>query len=128
VRRARLTVLVLLACAAPAACASEAGAPEQTREPPREPADQGAFVAPDEADVVAALAESFAADGTLTADQAACVARAVTDAVGLDRLAEITSESEDFTGATPEQQQEMTRAVLDATTTCGIPLGVLSGG
>jgi hypothetical protein len=123
--RVRLSVAAaLLATAVTAACASEADGPDEAGPAP----SNTEVVAPDEDTVVAALAESFAADGALTTEQAACVAAAVVDSIGLERLAEITSGSDDFVGATAEHQQEMTRAVLDATAACGIPLGALSGG
>jgi hypothetical protein len=77
--------------------------------------------------LVDSLAESFAADGSLDEAEARCVAQGVIDIIGVDRLLEVTAESGEFEGASPEIQQEMTRAVLDATVECGIPLDRLSG-
>lgn len=77
--------------------------------------------------VIASIADELAADGTLTAEQAQCVAQAMVDEIGLERLMELGAEDLDFDDADPAVQQEMAQAVVAAAGTCGVPLSELSG-
>jgi hypothetical protein len=78
--------------------------------------------------LVEQLAALFVERGSLDETQAPCVARGVMDTLGVDRFLEITAGSGAFDAAPPEVQQELTRAVLDATAACGIPLDQQAGG
>ncbi len=70
------------------------------------------------------IAESLAADGTLTAEQATCVAQGVLDALGADRMLELSG-SGDFDDASPEVQAELGEALAAAASVCDVPLNTL---
>jgi len=67
------------------------------------------------------FAEGLAEDGTLTAEQSQCLAEEVFNQLGSERLSELfaTGSLEDLP---PEVQEEITRALLDATGPCDVPL------
>ena len=71
------------------------------------------------------IAESFAEDGTLTAEQATCLAQSVVDDLGTDRLLEVGSG--DFEDASPEMQAELGEALAAAAAVCDVPLNALGG-
>lgn len=77
--------------------------------------------------IVDSIATSLAADGRLDADQAQCMAQAMVDAIGLDRLIELGVAGGDLEEADPEVQQEMAGAVLGAAEACDVPLSELGG-
>ena len=78
--------------------------------------------------VIDGIAESLMADGSLDEEQATCLAEAMVDSIGLDRLIELGAGGGELEAADPETQQEVTRAILDASEACDIPLGQLGGG
>lgn len=71
--------------------------------------------------IVDAIADSIAADGTVTPEQAQCVAQAVVDEIGVDNLMQAGG------SPSPELQQQMTQAVTSAAEGCGVPLEALAG-
>lgn len=77
--------------------------------------------------IVDSIAESLAADGALDAEQAQCLAQAMVDDIGIDRLLELGLSGGDFEGADPEVQQEMAGAVLSAAEACDVPLSSFGG-
>lgn len=76
--------------------------------------------------LVTSIAESLAADGVMTDEQAACIAQAVVDDLGAARLTELTADG-DFEDADPAVQQEITGALLDAAGACDVPLSAFGG-
>ncbi|MEQ1787848.1 MAG: hypothetical protein ABL966_12405 [Acidimicrobiales bacterium] len=76
--------------------------------------------------LVTSIAESLAADGVMTDEQAACIAQAVVDDLGAARLTELTAGG-DFEDADPAAQQEITGALLDAAGSCDVPLSAFGG-
>lgn len=77
--------------------------------------------------IVDSIAESLAADGSLDAEQAQCLAQAMVDDIGIDRLLELGLSGGDFEDAGPEVQQEMAGAILSAAEACDVPLSSLGG-
>lgn len=77
--------------------------------------------------IVDSIASELAADGTLTQEQAQCVAREMIDVIGLERLVELGAGGGDLEDADPAVQQEVAGAVLAAAEECGIPLSELGG-
>lgn len=77
--------------------------------------------------IVDGIAESILEDGNLTEEQAQCVARAMVETIGLERLIELGGEDADLDDASPEVQQEVAGAVLDAAASCDVSLSDLSG-
>jgi hypothetical protein len=77
--------------------------------------------------IVDEIAASIAEDGDLTDEQAQCVAQAMVDVIGLDRLIELGGEDIDLDEADPSVQQEVTAAVLEAAGSCDVPLSELGG-
>lgn len=77
--------------------------------------------------IVDSIAESLASDGSLDAEQAQCVAQAMVDEIGLDRLLELGLSGGDFENAGAEVQQEMASAVLGAAEACDVPLSSFGG-
>jgi hypothetical protein len=73
------------------------------------------------------IADSLAEDGTLTGEQAQCLAASVIDAVGQERLLELSMESGDFESAPAEVQQEMAEALVAAAGDCDVPISALGG-
>jgi hypothetical protein len=78
------------------------------------------------ADFVGSMAADLSADGTLTPEQGECVAQALVDDLGLERIIEVTGGGE-FENADPADQQEFASALLDAAGACGVPLSALGG-
>lgn len=78
--------------------------------------------------VVDGIAQSLMADGGLDEERATCLAQAMVDTIGLDRLVELGAGGGDLEAADPETQQEFSRAILDASEACDIPLSRLGGG
>ncbi len=74
--------------------------------------------------IVDSIAEALAADGSLTEEQAQCLAQAVVDDMGLDRLAELGG---GFENIPPEDQEEVTAALLAAAGACDVPLSAFGG-
>ncbi len=79
----------------------------------------------DDNPIVASLAEEFAADGTVTPEQAQCLARVVIDEIGLERLVAFGVGEGDFEDAPPEVQQEFAEVIVGGAGDCGIPLSSL---
>jgi hypothetical protein len=73
--------------------------------------------------LVDSLAESFAADGALTEEQAQCVAQYVVDAIGTEGLIS----AGDLSSAPPEVQQEFTTALNEAAAECNVEIPGLGG-
>jgi hypothetical protein len=76
--------------------------------------------------VVSSIAAELSADGTLTPEQGECVAQALVDDLGLERILEVTGGG-DFEDAEPADQQEFAAALLDAAGACDVPLSALGG-
>ena len=76
--------------------------------------------------LVRSMAESLAADGSLTEEQATCVAEVIVDTIGQDRLIELTSGG-DFDSAPPEVQAEITDALMGAASDCDVPVSAFEG-
>jgi hypothetical protein len=74
--------------------------------------------------IVDAIAESLAGPN-ITTEQARCLAQAMIDDLGLDRLVELGLQSGDFDTASAEAQNEIVQATLDAATSCDVPLSAL---
>jgi hypothetical protein len=72
------------------------------------------------------IAETLAADGSLTDEQAACIAREVVADVGRDRLLEVGGTGS-FEEAPPEVQAEIGQAVSRAAGACDVPLSAFEG-
>ena len=73
---------------------------------------------------VASIAEELAADGTLTAEQSQCLAEGVVHAIGSDRLGELFATG-GFEDLTPQEQAEVTGALVDAAGACDVPVSAL---
>jgi hypothetical protein len=76
---------------------------------------------------VAALADEIGADGTVSGDQAECIAGEIVDAVGVDRLTE-AGLTPDAVEADPpaELEAEVAEATFAAIAECGIDISQLS--
>ena len=72
------------------------------------------------------IADAISADGTLTPEQATCVAQGVVDGLGPDRLLELSA-SGDFEDASPEVQAELGEALAAAAGACDVPPDALGG-
>ena len=68
-----------------------------------------------------AIAESLAADGSLTEEQAQCLAEGVVDEIGEDRMGELFATGA-FDDLGAEAQDEVTGALLQAAAACDVPL------
>lgn len=77
--------------------------------------------------IIDGIAKELAADGTLTQEQARCVAEQMVDTIGLDRLVELGAGDTSLDEADPEVQQEVAGAILAAADACGVPLSQLGG-
>lgn len=75
--------------------------------------------------LVDSMAESIAADGELDEEQSRCVAQGMLDALGIERLMELGVSDGLDSGASPEVQQEVAQAVLQAASDCDVPLSSL---
>lgn len=75
--------------------------------------------------LVDSIAESLAADGSITEEQAQCVAQAMIDEIGVDRLIELGVD--DGAQVDPTTQQEMMTSVLAAAESCGVDLEAMGG-
>jgi hypothetical protein len=76
--------------------------------------------------IVSSIAENLSADGSMTDEDAQCIAQAVVDDIGIDRLTELTAGGE-FADAGVEAQQEITAALIAAAGTCGVPASAFGG-
>lgn len=76
--------------------------------------------------LVESIASELAADGSLTAEQAQCVAEALVADLGEARLAAL-SVSGSFDDADPAVQQEIADALIGAADACGVPLTAFGG-
>jgi hypothetical protein len=72
------------------------------------------------------IASSFAAGGTVTEEQAQCLAQSIIDTVGLQALID-GGAGGDFSNASPELQQQVVQAISDAAAACDVPLSQLGG-
>jgi hypothetical protein len=70
---------------------------------------------------VAAIAEELAADGSLTKEQAECLAQGVVDEIGVERMSELFAAGA-FDDLGPDAQSEVTGALLQAAAACNVPL------
>lgn len=77
--------------------------------------------------LVSSIADSLAAGGTITAEQAQCLAQSIVDTVGEEELLAGGAEG-DFTNASPELQQAVIAAITTAATACDVPLSQLGAG
>jgi hypothetical protein len=84
--------------------------------------DEMSADAPDNEDeAIEMLAAALAADGTLTEDQADCVAEFVIDEVGFDRMVEAGFNASNADETPPaELQEDLTAALLDAFGECDV--------
>ena len=76
--------------------------------------------------LVDSIAESLAAGSELTAEQARCMAQSIVDIVGTEALI-AGGASGDFSGASPELQQQVVAAVTTAAESCDVPIDKLGG-
>jgi hypothetical protein len=72
---------------------------------------------------VSAIAEELAADGSITPEQAECLAQAVVDQLGVERMSDLFATG-GFDELGPDEQAEVTGALLQAAGTCDVPLSV----
>lgn len=77
--------------------------------------------------IIEGIADELAADGTLTQEQARCVAQEMVETIGLDRLIELGAGDAPLEEADPAVQQEVAGAILGAADACGVPLSQLGG-
>lgn len=77
--------------------------------------------------LVDSIASSLAASGSVTADEARCLAESILETVGADALRQ-SADDGDFSDATPEVQQAIVDALATAATTCDVPLSKLGRG
>jgi hypothetical protein len=77
--------------------------------------------------LVDSIAESLAADGSVTDEQAQCLAQSIVDTIGADKLLEGAGHG-DLAKASPEVQQAVVEAITGAAAACGVPLSQLGGG
>jgi hypothetical protein len=77
--------------------------------------------------IVDSIAESLAADGRLDETQSQCMAQAMVDAIGMDRLVELGVSGSGLDDAGADEQQELAGAVLEAAEACDVPLSTLGG-
>jgi hypothetical protein len=76
--------------------------------------------------IVTSIAGELSADGTMTEAQGQCVAEALVEDLGLERIIEVTTEG-DFEDADPAYQEEFASALLTAASGCGVPLSAFGG-
>lgn len=76
--------------------------------------------------LVDSIAESLAAGGHITEDQAQCLAKGIVDQVGQDDLLSGAKKG-DFSDAPPELQAKVASAVVSSAEACGIPASALGG-
>lgn len=77
--------------------------------------------------LVDSIASSLAASGSLTDEQASCLAQSIVDQIGADELLEGAADG-DLKNASPELQSAVVQAVVAAAESCGVPLSDLGGG
>ena len=71
--------------------------------------------------IVDSIANELSADGTMSEEDARCIAQAVVDEIGIERLTELTAGGS-FDDADPAAQQEITGALLTAAGACDVPI------
>jgi len=76
--------------------------------------------------IVSSIAESLAADGNLTPDQAQCLAQGVVDQIGTGRMGELFAAG-GFDDLDSAGQSEVTGALLEAASSCDVPLSAFGG-
>jgi hypothetical protein len=76
--------------------------------------------------LVSSLAAELSADGTLTEAQGECVAQALVDDIGLERILEVSGDG-DFDNADSADQQELASALLAAAGACDVPVSAFGG-
>ena len=76
--------------------------------------------------LTASIADALSADGTLTPAQATCLAQAVVEDLGADRLLALSG-SGDFEDAPADVQAELGQALAGAAGVCDVPLDALGG-
>lgn len=77
--------------------------------------------------LVDSIAESLAAGGSVTDEQAQCLAQSIVDTIGADKLLESVGDG-DLANAPPEVQQAVVDAIAEAAAACGVPLSQLGEG
>ena len=77
--------------------------------------------------LVDTFAQGLLEDGTLTEEQAQCLAQTTVDAIGRERLVTLSLEDGEFSDAPPEVQAEITQALLDAAVECDVPVSAFGG-
>jgi hypothetical protein len=73
------------------------------------------------------IAENLAEDGTITEEQAQCLAASVIDSLGEERLLQLSLDNGDFESASPEVQQEMAEALVAGAGDCDVPISAFGG-
>ena len=76
--------------------------------------------------IVESIASELAADGSLTQEQADCLAQGVVDEIGSERLGELFAAG-DFEDIGAEAQNEVTGALLQAAVACDVPVSAFGG-
>lgn len=72
--------------------------------------------------VVDGIAQSLAADGTLTEEQAQCMAQSIVDEIGADAILAASADP------SPELEAQMNQAVMTAAEGCGVSQEQMAGG
>jgi len=80
-----------------------------------------------EAPTVDSISDALAADGTFTDEQARCLAQAVVDEIGPERMSGLFGTGTSFEGLDAAAQNEVTGALLAAAGTCDVPLSAFGG-
>lgn len=76
--------------------------------------------------LVDSIADSLAESGTLTDDEAQCLAQSIVDTVGAEELMAGVGDG-DFSQASPELQQAIVESITGAASACNVPLSKLGG-
>jgi hypothetical protein len=76
--------------------------------------------------LVDSIAQSLAANGAITAEEAQCLAQSIVDTVGADQLLQGAANG-DLANAAPEVQQAVVAAITTAAAACDVPLSKLGG-
>jgi hypothetical protein len=76
--------------------------------------------------LVDSIAQSLTANGSITAEEAQCLAQSIVDTVGSDQLLQGAANG-DLANASPEVQQAVVAAITTAAAACNVPLSKLGG-
>lgn len=76
--------------------------------------------------LVDSIAQSLAANGAITAEEAQCLAQSIVDTIGADKLLQGAANG-DLASASPEVQQAVVAAITTAAGACDVPLSKLGG-